>query len=185
MILIGLGIDFGIHYMAQYNQLSRTVPDRSAALACRGAAVKVLFLSQYYPPETNAPANRVSRMARHWVKQGAEVTVLTGFPNHPEGRVYPGFDASRPAYEDDEGVRVVRTPIYAAANNVVAEAANYEGELGQFKLGRRTSTDVLIAEGALAEANVEEIRAVVNYQIAQVDLAFATGNLLGASRVGW
>ncbi|MBN8610209.1 MAG: glycosyltransferase family 4 protein [Deltaproteobacteria bacterium] len=79
--------------------------------------MKVLFVSQYYPPESNAPANRVSRLARAWAEEeGFDVTVLTGFPNHPEGRVYPGFDARRPLRERDGRVKVVRAPIYAAAN---------------------------------------------------------------------
>ncbi len=79
--------------------------------------MKVLFVSQYYPPESNAPANRVSRLARAWAdEEGFDVTVLTGFPNHPEGRVYPGFDARKPVRERDGRVKVVRAPIYAAAN---------------------------------------------------------------------
>lgn len=78
--------------------------------------MKILFVSQYYPPESNAPANRVSELAREWVRLGHEVTVLTTFPNHPEGRIYPGFRNGWPVTEDDQGVRVVRVPIYIAAN---------------------------------------------------------------------
>jgi putative colanic acid biosynthesis glycosyltransferase WcaI len=78
--------------------------------------VKILFVSQYYPPESNAPANRVSTLARLWAKTGDEVTVLTGFPHHPEGKVHPGYCASRPLVERDQGVRIVRVPIYASPN---------------------------------------------------------------------
>lgn len=47
--------------------------------------MKILYVSQYFPPEMGAPAARVYELARHWVRLGHEVTVLTGFPNHPTG----------------------------------------------------------------------------------------------------
>ena len=58
-------------------------------------------------------------------------------------------------------------------------------ETRQFDLGLRTSTDVLDAQTRLADARLSEIAAVTEYQIAQVDIAFATGTVLGASRVVW
>lgn len=79
--------------------------------------MRILFLSHYYPPEVNAPANRVSQLARAWAADGHRVSVLTGFPNHPTGIVPPEY-RGRPYVrrELDQGVEVVRTPIYAAAN---------------------------------------------------------------------
>lgn len=59
------------------------------------------------------------------------------------------------------------------------------GEQRQYDAGARTSTDVLDAAAALADAQNAEIRALVDYQIAQVDLAFATGTLLGQGQVRW
>ena len=55
------------------------------------AALKILYISQYFPPEMGAPAARVSELSRHWVQAGHEVTVLTGFPNHPDGVVRPEY----------------------------------------------------------------------------------------------
>jgi glycosyltransferase involved in cell wall biosynthesis len=49
--------------------------------------MKILYISQYFPPEIGAPAARASELARHWTQEGHEVTVLTGFPNHPNGLV--------------------------------------------------------------------------------------------------
>src|SRR5437899_5308440 len=51
--------------------------------------VKVLYISQYFPPEMGAPAARASELAYHWSQAGHEVSVLTGFPNHPTGIVPP------------------------------------------------------------------------------------------------
>jgi colanic acid biosynthesis glycosyl transferase WcaI len=49
--------------------------------------VKILYVSQYFPPEMGAPAARAAELARHWARAGHEVSILTGFPNHPTGIV--------------------------------------------------------------------------------------------------
>jgi colanic acid biosynthesis glycosyl transferase WcaI len=49
--------------------------------------LKILYVSQYFPPEMGAPAARVAELSRLWTQAGHEVTVLTGFPNHPTGVV--------------------------------------------------------------------------------------------------
>ena len=53
--------------------------------------MKVLFLTHYFPPEVNAPASRTYEHCRVWVEHGHEVSVLTCTPNHPAGKVYPGY----------------------------------------------------------------------------------------------
>ena len=75
--------------------------------------------------------------------------------------------------------------IVASQRTVELSARVLRAEQNQFDAGTRTSTDVLDAATRLAEAQIAEIRALVSYQVAQVDLAFATGTLLGASRVRW
>lgn len=75
--------------------------------------------------------------------------------------------------------------IVAAKQNADAEAANYRAEQGQYQIGLRNSTEVLDAEARLSDARAEVISAVVDYQIAQVDAAFAAGMLLGAAKVSW
>jgi glycosyltransferase involved in cell wall biosynthesis len=78
--------------------------------------VKILFLTHYYPPEVNAPANRVHEHARVWVREGHEVTVVTGVPNHPRGEIFPGYENRWFQEEEIEGVRVLRTWMYITAN---------------------------------------------------------------------
>lgn len=75
--------------------------------------------------------------------------------------------------------------IMAARQSVLLNQRALEAEQRAFGVGNATSTNVLDAATRLADAQVAEIRAVVDYQIAQIDLAFATGTLLGASRVDW
>lgn len=75
--------------------------------------------------------------------------------------------------------------IMACRKRVMLAARVLEAEVRQFEQQLRTSTDVLDAQTRLANAQSAEIAAVTEYQIAKVDLAFATGMLLGASRVSW
>ncbi len=81
--------------------------------------MQVLYLSQYYPPEACAPAARVDGFTREWARKGADVGVLTGFPNHPEGIVHREYENPwRRGFmrEEREGVKVYRTWLYPSAN---------------------------------------------------------------------
>jgi glycosyltransferase involved in cell wall biosynthesis len=74
--------------------------------------VKILYVSQYFPPEMGAPAARVAELSRYWAQDGHEVTVLTGFPNHPTGVVPPEYRRKfrrLVARGRSNGVDVVRT----------------------------------------------------------------------------
>ena len=86
--------------------------------------MKILYVSQYFPPEMGAPAARADELARHWVRMGHEVTVLTGFPNHPTG-VVPVEWRSRLRgllyKETVDGVRVVRTWLWPLPNRKAHE----------------------------------------------------------------
>jgi outer membrane protein TolC len=75
--------------------------------------------------------------------------------------------------------------ILAARKRVILAARVLDAEVRQFNQQLRTSTDVLNAQTSLADAQSAEIAAITEYQIAQVDIAFATGMLLGQSRVSW
>jgi colanic acid biosynthesis glycosyl transferase WcaI len=86
--------------------------------------MKILYVSQYYPPEIGAPAARVSELARHWVRDGHDVTVLTGFPNHPTGELHPDYRKRwrRGFYRERiDGVDVVRTWLIPLPNGKPVE----------------------------------------------------------------
>jgi glycosyltransferase involved in cell wall biosynthesis len=88
--------------------------------------MRILFLSHYFPPEGNAPATRVSQMARRWVEAGHEVVVVTGVPNVPDGVVYDGYRNRLYQREDWHGVEVRRVWTYLAANaGTTRRIANY------------------------------------------------------------
>jgi glycosyltransferase involved in cell wall biosynthesis len=86
--------------------------------------LKILYISQYFPPEMGAPAARAAELAKYWVQAGHEVTVLTGFPNHPTGKLHPDYKKAFRRLirrENCDGVRVVRTWLLPLPNRKAHE----------------------------------------------------------------
>lgn len=88
--------------------------------------MKILFVSHYFPPEVNAPANRTHEHCRRWVLDGHEVTVITGVPNHPRGKIFEGYHNRWIQEETVDGIRVIRTWMYLTPNaGFLRRVANY------------------------------------------------------------
>jgi colanic acid biosynthesis glycosyl transferase WcaI len=78
--------------------------------------MRILFISHYFPPEVNAPASRTHEHCREWVRLGHDVTVITGVPNHPRGVLFGGYTNRILQEETIDGIRVIRTFMFLAAN---------------------------------------------------------------------
>ncbi|GMV83484.1 MAG: glycosyltransferase WbuB [Planctomycetota bacterium] len=78
--------------------------------------MRMLYVSAYFPPEMGAPSARVSELAREWVNLGHDVTVLTGFANHPTGIKAPEDRGVVMRRERSDGIDVVRAYLWAAPN---------------------------------------------------------------------
>jgi len=89
--------------------------DVSSVLSA-AANMRILFLTHYYPPEVNAPAIRVSELAREWTLAGNEVIVVTGAPNHPHEKLYPSYRNRVFQREKLNRVQVIRVWTYLASN---------------------------------------------------------------------
>lgn len=76
----------------------------------------ILFLSDNFPPEVNAPASRTFEHCREWVRAGHRVTVLTCAPNFPLGQVFPGYRNRLWQSEEMDGIHVLRVWTYISAN---------------------------------------------------------------------
>jgi len=86
--------------------------------------MKICYVSQYFPPEMGAPAARAAELSRHWAAMRNEVTVLTGFPNHPTGvvpREYREKFRRLVVRESIDGVNVVRTFLLPLPNRKAYE----------------------------------------------------------------
>ena len=81
----------------------------------------ILFLTDNFPPEGNAPATRTIEHASRWTANGHQVTVITGVPNFPEGRVFDGYNNRWYQTEEVIGVKVIRVKTYITANEGFAK----------------------------------------------------------------
>lgn len=78
--------------------------------------MRILFLTDNFPPEVNAPATRTFEHCQEWVKAGAEVTIITGEPNFPQGKVYAGYKNQFYKKETINGIKVIRVWTYIVPN---------------------------------------------------------------------
>lgn len=104
---------------------------------------RIVILTQYYPPESGAPAIRLSSMARELVKLGFDVRVLTGMPNYPSGRIAKGYEQKWTMREQIEGIPVRRSWLYAAAGRgALKRIANYLSFTATASLSLWTERDI-------------------------------------------
>ena len=107
------------------------------------------YLVQQFPPEVGAGPARVTEMALRWQEQGARVTVITGMPNRPEGRIHPAYRGKLFMAEDYHGIRVLRSWLYASPKHGFARTllnnATFMVSSCVHALARGGGLDVLVA----------------------------------------
>lgn len=82
---------------------------------------RVLILSQYYAPESGAPAIRLRAMVKELVKLGYDVRVVTGMPNYPKGEIYDGYSGKLWMRDEVDGVPLRRVWLYPASGKGAAK----------------------------------------------------------------
>ncbi len=88
--------------------------------------MKILILTQYFPPETGAPQNRLSGLAKQLQSKGAKIEVLTGFPNYPAYEIFDGYKGKRYMKEKVDGMQIHRSYIYVSKNkSLISRLLNY------------------------------------------------------------
>ncbi len=109
--------------------------------------MKILFLTDNFPPEVNAPATRTFEHCKEWVKEGMDVTVVTCAPNFPKGKVFEGYKNKLYQKEIVEGIKVIRVWTYISANKgFLKRILDYLSFMvSSFLVGLFIKTDVIIA----------------------------------------
>ncbi|MCX8080460.1 MAG: glycosyltransferase family 4 protein [Bacteroidia bacterium] len=74
--------------------------------------LRILFLTQYFPPESGAPQQRIFSLAAHLCSFGMHCHVLTCHPHYPQMKLYSGYDNQTLKSEDFQGIKVLRVPVY-------------------------------------------------------------------------
>lgn len=88
--------------------------------------MKILFLTQYYPPESGAPQNRLSDLAARLKNKGNEVSILTAMPNYPTMEIFPGYKRRFYLQEYVNGIKVYRGYIFVKkSKSIIARLLNY------------------------------------------------------------
>lgn len=88
--------------------------------------MRMLILSQYYPPETGAPQNRLHELALRLQKRGMEVSVLTAMPNYPKMEIFEGYRDKRFVRENIDGIEVYRSRIFVKkSSSIFLRLLNY------------------------------------------------------------
>ena len=110
--------------------------------------MNLLVYTQYFPPETNAPANRWGYFAKYLTNQNHKITVLTSFPNHPLGRILNGYKNQWRFDEEKDSMKIIRTWTYiSVSRKFISRLFNYfsfafSSYINSFSI---KDTDIIIA----------------------------------------
>jgi colanic acid biosynthesis glycosyl transferase WcaI len=91
----------------------------------KSSPAKFLILTQYFPPEIGGAPTRLQSVATELKRMGHEVEVLTGFPNYPRGKFFPGYEHGFYRRELRDGITIHRVWLYAATGGGVQRMLNY------------------------------------------------------------
>lgn len=112
--------------------------------------MRILFVTQYFPPETGAAQNRIAYFAQYFATSGHSVTVLTAMPNYPQGEIFDRYRGKWISEEQVESLRILRSWVYATKSKaLLRRLLNYFSFvlssvfLGLWKAGKQ---DILIVE---------------------------------------
>lgn len=159
--------------------------------------MRIILLTQYFPPETGAPQNRLFATATSLQARGAEVTVLTAMPNYPENRVQKGYRGRWYVKEMLNGIPVHRAWIFVSASRgMLARLFNYFSFVfsalivGSLRLRR---SDVLLVESpplflgitAMLLARVKRAKMVFNVSDLWPESAVQLGLVTNRTLIQW
>lgn len=110
--------------------------------------MRVLMITQYYPPETGAAAIRLQAMVRQMIGRGVDVDVVTALPNYPAGKIFPEYRGTPYRVEQRDGATVRRVWIHAATGSGLGRLFGYVSFTVSSLVGmlRSPKPDVVVVE---------------------------------------
>lgn len=153
--------------------------------------MRLLIVTQYFPPEMGAPQARLYELARRLQRKGHEITVLTAMPNYPTGRVFDGYRRRLRCTEDLDGIRVVRTWIYPSNSaSTLPRLLSYASFvassvlLGMWDLGRQDvvlfeSPPLFLVPSGLVIGRATGARTIMNVSDIWPDIIVRMGHTTG------
>jgi glycosyltransferase involved in cell wall biosynthesis len=160
--------------------------------------MKILYLSQYFPPEVGATQARAYDMATGLIRAGHQVTVLTEVPNHPEGIIRPEYRGrlfAREILDDIDVIRVwVKTSsvksistrlLFYLSYMVSATLAGLILVRGDYDLLYATSPPLFVGGTALALSTLRRLPLVFEVRDLWPESAVALGELHSRRFIRW
>jgi hypothetical protein len=87
---------------------------------------RFIILTQYFPPETGAPQNRLYSLTKFLLQKGIDVRVVTALPNYPKNEIFPAYRGKYAVQEVMDGIPIHRVWIYVSnSRGIVARLINY------------------------------------------------------------
>ncbi len=136
--------------------------------------MKLLILTQYFPPEVGAPQNRLFELAVRLHKLGIDITVLTAMPNYPQMEIYKEYVGKHYVYEEVEGLKVHRSSIYVSKSKsiinrlrnyfsfVISSAKTGKNKLGNFDFLLCESPPLFLGYSAMRLAKLKNAKLIFN-----------------------
>jgi colanic acid biosynthesis glycosyl transferase WcaI len=160
--------------------------------------MRILYLSQYFPPEAGATQTRAYEMARNLVRLGHAVTILAEVPNHPSGIIPPEYRGKLVERSRLEGIDVIRvwvkaSPIKSFRNRMLfyltymfnASLAGLLLARGRYDLIYASSPPLFVGGAALAVSYLRRIRMLFEVRDLWPESAVALGELSNRRAVAW
>lgn len=166
-------------------RLQRTV------LESQDLTVRILYFTQYYPPEVGATQTRAHEMAAYLTEQGHHVTIITEVPNHPSGVIPPAYHGRLSERRLENGIDVLRLWVWASPEKTFKSRMRFylsymgiaalAGALirGKYDLVYATSPPLFVGAAGLAAAAVRRIPFIFEVRDLWPESAVALGELSG------
>ena len=158
--------------------------------------MRILYLSQYFPPEAGATQTRAYEMARNWVRAGHQVTMLTEFPNHPSGIIPASYRGKWFEITELDAIQVIRVWVAASPNKtfrnrmlfyltfmINAVLAGIFLTRGRFDFLYATSPPLFVGAAALALSWLRRIPMIFEVRDLWPESAVALGELKAKSAI--
>lgn len=151
--------------------------------------MRVVLVSQYFPPETGGPPNRAVSLAHGIRAAGHEVTVLAEKPSHPEGAIWPDYRGGLSQRRTWDGIPVIHTWVHATPRKTIwARVANHVSFFfaailasrlvgGRIDVVLSTSPPLFAAAAGWAIARLRRAAHVLDVRDLWPDIAVAMGEL--------
>ncbi len=160
--------------------------------------MRILYLSQYFPPEAGATQTRAYEMASNWIHLGHSVTMLTEFPNHPSGIIPLKFKGKCYELSNSEGIDILRvwvkaSPIKNFRNRMLfylsfmfnAILAGFFLTKGKYDFLYATSPPLFVGGAALVLSYLKRTKLVFEVRDLWPESAVALGELTSPKAISW